>query len=76
MRWTCGAGIVSGDEGRYPDDLAMELRRFELLVYIDNDGREQIAYQWSGEEVTGMAAVGYLEAAKLGMYHDQLHGFE
>jgi hypothetical protein len=26
-----------------------------------------------GEEVTGMAAVGYLEAAKLGMYHCQLH---
>jgi hypothetical protein len=56
--------------------MAMELRRFELVVYIDHAGREQIDWEWQGEPVTGMAALGYLEAAKLGMYHDQMHTAE
>lgn len=51
----------------------MRLRSFELVVYIDHDGREQIDWQWTGEPVTGMAALGYLNAAMLGMYHGQLH---
>lgn len=56
-----------------PSDCAMRLRSFELVVYIDHDGREQIDWQWTGEPVTGMAALGYLNAAMLGMYHGQLH---
>ena len=56
-----------------PDDCAMQLRTFQLLVYIDHNGHEQIDWTWTGEPVTGMAALGYLEAAKLGMYHNQLH---
>lgn len=56
-----------------PNDCAMRLRTFSLIVYIDHDGRERIDWQWDGEEVTGMAALGYLEAAKLSMYHGHLH---
>lgn len=56
-----------------PDDMEMELRRFELVVYIDSTGREQIDWRWSGEEVSAMAAMGYIEAAQLAMYHTQLH---
>lgn len=59
-----------------PDDMAIELRRFELVVYIDRDGRERIDWIWTGEPVTGMAALGYLEAAKLGTYHSHLHDAE
>lgn len=32
-----------------------------------------IDHLWDGEDVTGMAALGYLEAAKLSMYHGHLH---
>lgn len=56
-----------------PRDCAMRLRTFELVVYIDHDGREQIDWQWTGDPATGMAALGYLHAAILGMYHGQLH---
>lgn len=31
-----------------PEDMAMELRRFELVVYIDQDGGEQIEWEWTG----------------------------
>lgn len=29
-----------------PSDCAMRLRSFELVVYIDHDGREQIDWQY------------------------------
>lgn len=51
----------------------MRLRTFSLVVYIDHGGQERINWQWDGEDVTGMAALGYLEAAKLSMYHGHLH---
>jgi hypothetical protein len=55
------------------EDAAMILRRFELVIFIDNDGHEQIDWRWTGEPATGMAALGYLEAAQLGMYHSHMH---
>lgn len=57
-----------------PEDEAIRLHTLELAVYIDNEGKQQIEWQWSGEEVLAMHAIGYLEAAKLGMYHEQQHG--
>jgi len=56
-----------------PADEVMRLHTFELVIYLDAEGRQQMDWQWRGEDITLMQAIGFIEAAKLGLYHAQTH---